>query len=216
MFRRLVKFLIVVFIVGAAINIAVCWGIALVQSPRSPSKSQAVPLDEAQLTWEKSTARVWESLDEPVGERGRGCGRRWQVVMKPLRATPSIRDATIKPTDEFGVLIESQYGWPWPALRSGATLRLGPQSLIAIEHGRWIGTQDELLRHHDLRALAWGPMWPGLAANSGVFALAAMVLLWIPVARRRRRRRLSGQCVRCGYDLRSCGGHTKCPECGSK
>ena len=129
MFRRLIKSLVVLLIVGAAINVAVCWGIALMQSPRSTFQSQSIPPAEAQMIWESNgTTRAWESLDDQIGERGKTCGRKWQVVMRPLRATYPVRDAIIKPTDEFGVLIESQYGWPWPGLGSVATLRLGPHA----------------------------------------------------------------------------------------
>jgi len=214
MFRFLTNRLLLLLIAGAAMNIAVCWGIAVVQAPRSTASARSIPLEEAESMWVSSSARSWASNDVPIGEVGGDRLRRWQVVMKPLRPAASVRDSTIKPTDEFGVVIESQYGWPWAALRSTATLRLGPQSLIAVEHGRWIGTQDELLRRHDLRALAWGPMWAGFAANTGVFAVAALGLLWIPLAMRRRRRRQEGRCVRCGYDLRGGVGDTKCPECG--
>jgi hypothetical protein len=215
MFRFLTNRLLLLLIAGAAMNIAVCWGIAVVQAPRSPAIARSISLDEAQAMWDSSPARTWEALDVPISEMGGDRLRRWRVVMKPLRPAVSVRDSTIKPTDEFGVVIESQYGWPWQALRSTATLRVGPQSLIAVEHGRWIGTQDELLRRHDLRALALGPMWAGFAANTGVFAAVVMGLLWIPVAMRRRRRLREGRCFRCGYDLRGGGGDSKCPECGA-
>jgi hypothetical protein len=45
---------------------------------------------------------------------------------------------------------------------------------------------------------------------------AAPLAAWAPTflrARRRRRRRIRGRCVDCGYDLR--GGNERCPECGA-
>ena len=50
------------------------------------------------------------------------------------------------------------------------------------------------------------PAWLGTAA-SGLLALP-----WVLLRLRARRRRRTGLCARCGYDLRA--GHDRCPECG--
>jgi hypothetical protein len=55
------------------------------------------------------------------------------------------------------------------------------------------------------------PLWA--VAVAGSVAPAA----WLARHRRRHRtadRRARGACLQCGYDLRSGGGHDRCPECG--
>ena len=59
------------------------------------------------------------------------------------------------------------------------------------------------------------PVWPGLLANTAVFAggwFAAVILPWAGwKAWRRSRRVRKGLCGGCGYAL---GGQPRCPECG--
>jgi hypothetical protein len=55
------------------------------------------------------------------------------------------------------------------------------------------------------------PLWAVMAVASVVPAA------WLARHRRRRgaaRRLERGECLHCGYPLRSGGGHDRCPECG--
>lgn len=59
------------------------------------------------------------------------------------------------------------------------------------------------------------PMWPGLVANTAIFAAAwSLVLLGPGVARRLVRAR-RGRCVGCGYPRVGLPPGSACPECGA-
>ena len=63
------------------------------------------------------------------------------------------------------------------------------------------------------RFIAMRPLWIGMVGNTlfyaGLWAALVPLTRWAIHARRRR----SGRCAGCGYDLR--GGHERCPECGT-
>ena len=54
----------------------------------------------------------------------------------------------------------------------------------------------------------WVPLW-----MPTVFFAVILGLSFLPIRRRGSRRRLAGQCLHCGYDLRGTWG--RCPECGT-
>ena len=61
------------------------------------------------------------------------------------------------------------------------------------------------------------PLWPGFLINTAFFAVCAWTLtIPLNVVRLMRKsgRRRRGQCVKCGYNVRSTGGPI-CPECGT-
>jgi len=205
--------IVILLIIGAAINVAVCWGIAFLQGPRDPGRARVMSALECEAIWSRAMPATSAVAEPPVGERGQQAGRRWRIVMKssPMDAAGA-RDS-IKPRDESALMIESEYGWPWGALVSRANVQVGRQVMFAVWGGRWIGTPDELFRRHELRALAWQPVWLGFGVNTLIYAALAAVVLEIPRRRRRRWRRIRGKCVHCGYDVRGVL-HDRCPECG--
>lgn len=109
-------------------------------------------------------------------------------------------------------------GWPWPAAagwyREDFEQHVvpGEQSRRTSGTGEAIGLRCRLDRWQNVEwAIPVRPVWSGLLANVGVFALAAMALLTTPGCWRRYVRRWEGRCVACGYEL---GGLPRCPECG--
>lgn len=62
------------------------------------------------------------------------------------------------------------------------------------------------------------PIWLGLAADTAIYSLAALLIVAsarIPRAIARVLRRRSRRCPQCGYDL-SGADHAHCPECGAQ
>ncbi len=107
-------------------------------------------------------------------------------------------DAAVRTVEQQPWMYTYQHarGWPLPAL--GSTW---DQQGVAI-----IGSGDDAIRIPLL------PIWPGLAANTAIFAsLWAIPTLTIPAIRRHRRAR-AGRCHACGYDITTL---PRCPECGT-
>jgi hypothetical protein len=109
------------------------------------------------------------------------------------------------------------FGWPCPALWyhvQGVTSR-NTATATAIEGGLLLTPRSSLeVRGYDFRALPLWAFWPGLIADSAIFALLWWLALFAPGAFRRTLRRRRGQCSACGYDLRGNPPSAPCPECG--
>jgi len=104
--------------------------------------------------------------------------------------------------------------WGWPT-RCLWCWHARPWNGVLIDHGLGIRLPD---RQHSLpgtpRFLPLMPMWTGLAINTAIFASAWWLVLLacsINLILHRRRR---GQCISCGYDMRSATSGV-CPECGT-
>lgn len=105
-------------------------------------------------------------------------------------------------------------GWPLPCLQSRATLTAaGWSGSWHIPMTRSWPPASTLFS----ASLPLRPLWPGLPADSALFAAAWAALLSLPhLARRLHAALLSrrqGRCRGCGYDLRGLPGPL-CPECG--
>jgi hypothetical protein len=122
-------------------------------------------------------------------------------------------------------VIADARGWPWRAFGGGfeatrADDRVTSPQSIARSH---FGIVVERRRDGDVdpyrtRFVPLRPLWPGLLADILVFTLAwlaAFVLLLGPGTLRRSLRQHRGQCLSCGYDLRSIASQ-RCPECGAE
>ncbi len=104
-------------------------------------------------------------------------------------------------------------GWPWHAAyglryrgRGQPTLESG---LVALPLGRTGPQANDVM--------PWRPIWPGLAANTLVYAallLAPLMGLSLARSARRHHRTKRGRCAGCGYQLD--GGMERCPECGNE
>ncbi len=111
------------------------------------------------------------------------------------------------------------YGWPCRALLLESEFHYDPvnsakvsmRGAFPIPHSR--NAELQVSRGYGI-ALPYLPIWPGLLANTAIFAAPwAVILFGIPFVRyiiRRARNR----CTRCGYSLHGLPAGSPCPECG--
>lgn len=176
-------------LVGAAINIAVAWGLAAFMVPPewryhhttgrwpTPTTVQAA----SPFVWSRAILPAWWGRQECVTED----------VPAPSRTTL---------IEKFGVPMRSMQ-MQWHVT--------GPTS--ADEHGMW---ELPSTAGGPARYLPLLPLWPGFLLCTAWYAMIAWALYRSPSAIRRWRRRL-GCCTTCGYSLTGLSPLAPCPECGA-
>ncbi|MCH8259451.1 MAG: hypothetical protein IIC46_04520 [Planctomycetes bacterium] len=234
--RHLFK-LVLFLALGAIVNVAVAWGLAVsVDLSAAPISAEGVSSADPPAwsfvsyrrpgVWSIFAAAATREEDVRVGMFGSGLRAadsffhhsypyrqpipEWLPTWSCVRRRPSARFPKIE------MVIEEARGWP----------------LLSLKYEKhWHGAVPypadwgiELWRH---RSAAWSsfavvtlplrPLWPGFAINT-IFYSAVLVLLTLgPITARRMIRRKRGHCIKCGYDLRGTSGgdfSTGCPECG--
>jgi len=134
----------------------------------------------------------------------------------PPLADPSLWPSTLAPGNAREVSLLRADGWPMPSLWYRYTynpVRPMPYDLSGAVEVPWLSPRDPMLATGPL-ALAYQPVWPGLAVNTLVYTSAWWAMLVLPAALRRRVRARRGGCPSCGYDLRATPAPSPCPECG--
>ncbi len=219
-------------ILGAMVNVAVAWGLAIsVDLSTAPFSAEGTSLADPPA-WSFVTYRrpgVWSVFAAAVTTEEHA-----RVGMFPS----GVLDA-----DSF---FRHTYPWrqpvperlpSWSSVRRRPSVKF-PKIEMIIEEARglpllslryekhWYGSIPypadwgiELWRH---RSAAWSsfavvvlplrPIWPGFATNTIFYAAILWLLTLGPFTARRMIRRKQGRCIKCGYDLRETSGG--CPECG--
>jgi hypothetical protein len=111
----------------------------------------------------------------------------------------------------------------WPMLAAYYEIAAPDESgVYSVRGGMLVQKAPPVFKVSSLRAIPFIPIWPGFALNTLFYAALAWGLWQLPLAIRRRRRRTTGRCVACGYDLKGLAvgaagepGHV-CPECGGR
>ncbi len=215
-------------IAGAALNVLVAWGIALVlprvlTGPRFPPVvivGEEPPLyvttDHLFGMW----SVFWWGWKEPTDQDrltsladGMRRDALTQGVPEDSQVT-SIEDVDrrtrriiAKLERDAAFVGYEAYGWPVPAMHFVVELgwQGGPSTHGDIEYKRHIFGQPV--------HLPATPEWPGFAINTCVYAGLLVVIGHLFTAVRRAHRRGQGLCPRCKYDLRH-DPASGCPECG--
>ncbi len=107
-------------------------------------------------------------------------------------------------------------GWPLRAVASESWL-------YTDTAGSGGARSYEILRHNLVLYSGQGgriilplrPIWPGLLADTALYALSAFLSVASFTAVRARFRCRAGRCPRCNYDLRATPPGAPCPECGA-
>ena len=201
--RRLTK-LVVFLLLGAIVNVAVAWTIALWARTAS-GKVSILTGDTAEQVWSSRFA-YGGSFQESTGFHHRlhrvygfGYSGYWarcaeatgidMIVVLDVGCPLRCLSGEVR-TDLYGVL---------------------PNEVVhALVPPKTVGP---LAVNDDVpRCIPLQPRWPGFAINTVFYA----AILWMPFAPfvlRRFIRRKRGRCITCGYDLRHVE-HEVCPECG--
>lgn len=210
-------------LLGAAINVAIAWGVAVYGVRPAWQQGRPAPADE---WWLALRPLHWVDLQHAASASSFGSQFR-------LATGVSVPDCL-----ECDVLVEERlFGWPLPSLKS-TLLSEGPGYQLAeaeargdtsawdslngappprlvqstFEGGLVLGarTPNEYLP----RTIPLMPIRSGLFANSVAYAgLMTLLLICVQQATKFRRSR-NGQCTMCGY-TKSGLKSSVCPECGT-
>ena len=209
--RRRLFTLAIFLLLGAVVNVAVAWGVAL-GSKRYLSTMHSHPAWRTKRVLEHegwmlyTQARIGTvramahrpytdsaatATKVPAGSFPRWCS---------IRELPALRPASRATEGAWEVQSDWAYGWPCVSMwhQFAGHNRLWPGSSSAYLWGR----------HLPMRIV-----WFGFVVNTLFYAAIMWLLILGAFALRRVSRRKRGLCVACGYDLRGNLEHG-CPECG--
>jgi hypothetical protein len=211
--RRRVLTILLFLVLGALVDIAVAWGLAVVQSSTVLTKVVGPPALVDDLHWlayvhRRPGACYIEGRAEMRDRLGDADRPGWSI--------------TAKPPAERGVPLGWQvfeYARGWPMLShycrwSGP--KYGTQDLEWGWRISWL-TRYQVQQEGNVLPLAI--IWPGFAINTIFYAIVLWLLIPGPFVLRRLIRVKRGRCPKCGYDLRGQPaevGAAGCPECGWK
>jgi hypothetical protein len=207
--------------IGVLLSLSVAWSCALWSPLRG---SRALTDVEASVVLRRLTG-MFENRGAPQGVRNWGFGWAFVFAVDATIPAPDVstpvsgrsrgRHATAlvqlptSPDDRLVHIVTA--GWP-------VTCLTGERHTIGVatqRHG--LAEPPRAVRELSVkprRVLPLRPMWPGLAANTALYASAVWMAVPGSLLLRRSLRRRRGQCGGCGYNLRHVD-HQACPECGA-
>jgi hypothetical protein len=226
------------FLIGVTTTVAVAWGLAFRNVHDWGRRTKEYMASEDQrsdsewtvsLMWTRSpgaqilVSEIWSyyeptlsrdtlaSSDLDIGVSADRTGFAWAA---PIVAPWPLGDA--KHPDHCQWRAVDARGWPLLSMYSVTeqdTIR-GRRTLGGIPvPSRRTDVRGILGGHSQSVVIPLHPFWRGVAADSAFYAVAWAALFYPVGAIRRRLRRRTGDCRRCGYNL---SGNTTgvCPECG--
>lgn len=217
---------------GITITVAVAWTFsaeAIYQRTQAPTVTWNALFGERNY-WMISVRRGtgWLQIDAQV-TRNDGLDSRYQIIDRTLRAPAWSKPATALSGD-LDSYSNGQPSLSWTDVASGwpmLSMRFRERTTTTIPTGvgpRRVRKTVTVQNGHTIRdglgisnILPLRPVWPGFVVDVLVFSIPPYLLLVFVgggiAMRRRSRRRRSGLCIACGYDLSGMDG-SRCPECG--
>jgi len=219
------RVVIVFLVLGAAVNVGVAWGFAVVVDVTNSAAERAVGVTDEWLL----DAVVISGPGSTAVTTTRGPSDFSRLIQKsgsPERLLPSWSGLR-HPTTELltseavdgQILIEDRCvdgrGWPMRSMMCDRWMRIrGVAIPIRHEIREGIVLDSGLWPSLGPKALPLRPIPLGFVLNSLIYAAALWLLIPGPFVLRRSLRCHRGRCISCGYDLRGTE-HERCPECGN-
>ncbi|MGH7132503.1 MAG: hypothetical protein ACREJO_11210 [Phycisphaerales bacterium] len=215
------------FVLGLATTLAIGLGAGWYVDP-GPQPPVSGPVDNRDGMWSLPTThgfgvehtRYYATFavfgPAPAGEGAERSAVRSSFKGFLRQMEPGDAEYTLK------VVVRDTVGWPFPALESYSAIVIGQMCEIVVDcrggrpfarAGRNSAGQALEPGSAQLVALPLSPVWGGLLVNTALFCAGWWLVLWGPGWLRTMRRKRSGLCPACGYDLRGEWGGG-CPECG--
>jgi hypothetical protein len=183
--------------IGLVINVLIAWALATINKPEILREEQ---ITVSQSHWPMPAPAGWPKYKHGEVEEAEQGPHTETILWGASRAGGATFDS-----GRWYVMEVRTAGLPFRCLVEGW-----------CEEYVQVGTPPPLNREHKY-VLGWlplWPLWPGFALNTLFYAALAWGLWQLPLAIRRRRRRTTGRCVACGYDLKGLAVGAACPECG--
>ncbi len=221
---------IVWLLMGAIVNVAVAWGLALCLDPLAPARNTPQGSWQQSIDHREGTWSVWSNrrigslwiLSSPryrTGFEGTASGPPPDTLIPAWAASSLTPTATVAYNDpSLGRLYRTAHATGWPTLSMAGMYR-GDQtdepiarSALVIGVAPWSVGPPVSGQITVPRAVLLRPLWPGFAINTLFYAGLVWLLFAVPRALRRRRRVKQGLCPKCAYPV---GASDFCTECGA-
>ena len=236
---KLLLFLLALCVAGAIINVAVCFGIIVLEKAMfSPAGTFAMArgANDTCININRHDSSLTTLLF--IGRTGGRAGNQSvaesfnREVGDPLTVTPSWFDIQSL-TPEFAEAVERHgneqvsehqtivgIGWPARSFSSLALheVRFGVKGILFHQKQSSASFPGMTTIMMSNRGLPDRLIWSGFVVNTLVFAAVLWLLFVVNPILRRRQRIKRGLCESCGYSLRGRGRESvsdKCPECGA-
>ena len=218
----------VFLILGAIVNVAVAWVLAIIHPTGWVLAYVAAPIGSVSASprsWLSAERRQDGAYDlvtfdddlsegslPVIAQSADSVGGQFAIRMTISEHldTPAwcfVKRATkgIDGRQQFDMVEEAARGWPFLSVRCETRSSLRPPAAPCITEGVALA-----LNGRPVPAL---PIWPGFAINTVFYAFVLWLLFAAPFALRRWRRIKRGLCPKCAYPV---GTSDVCTECGAR
>jgi len=222
--RRILRTLVIVMLLGVLTNVLVAaWFVWTAVTHVGVAETRIKTIGGHDVCWQEgeavgATCIAWIALFSP-DPRFPGSDLAGPPAWSGAHSD-EIRLRMAKPPGEQDLSswrIDLAYGWPMRSLRGSVTRFTEPPAHEEHEFGALkpiVFTMSGRVMS-EARTVPLAPMMPGALVNTLVYGAAWWLMLFLPGAGRRWRRRQHGACLACGYDRRGIGVDAACPECGA-